>query len=326
MDFIESKLLGIKENLIDNESHEKAIGHINELFYKYPTNAEIFHLLGMEYQEVNKHELAIECFTKAKKINPEINRFNLSLKYSANLLIKNEGLEKLNQYDIDEKTLYEIRAKYYHDSELFEQAIAEYKKSIEVNPTWWPAYIFIAEIYQKTGDAEKAFSFYDKALSSGSIEFEGIIKILFERSRLYIKYNNFKNASITLHSLLEITVEDIENHLYSLDFIHDHDEYDELIEICEQQIAGNPKDIYAILSKGIMFLLKKELVEAKYNFSTAISLAPKNPGTHFCSGITFYLLGEPENAIKSVLSACALDFTNNYYNTFYQYLIKRKFR
>jgi len=124
---------------------------------------------------------------------------------------------------------------------------------------------------------------------------------------------------------LEIIAEDIENHLYSLDFVCNHDECDEVIEICEQQIDRNPKDIHAILSKGIIFLLKRDLIEAKHTFSTAIFLAPKNPRSHFCFGVIFYLLEEPKKAIKSVLSACALDFTNNYYNTFYKHLTKSEF-
>ena len=332
MDFIEYQLLRIENNFIENGRYEEAIAHLKRLLNKYPADAAIvfllgvaYHLLGVAYQKVNQHGLAIECFTKANEIDPKINGLELRLMYSAKLMIKDEGLEKLNQYNINENTLYKIRSKYYYDSELYKQAIAELKKLIVINPTPWPTYMFIAKNYQKIGDAEKAFSFYDKALSLDSNELGEIIDILIEKSFLYIKCNNFKDASITLHRLLEITIEYIENHLYSLDFIHNHDEYDEVIEICEQQIGRNPKDIHAILSKGIMFLLKRELIEAKHTFSMAISLAPKNSELHFYFGVTLYLLGEPDNAIKSVLSACGLDFKNNYYNTFYKHLTEREF-
>lgn len=332
MDFIEYQLLRIEDNFIESGRYKEAIDHLERLLNKYPTNAEIvfllgaaYNFLGVAYQKVNKHGLAIECFTRANEIDPKINGLELRLMYSARLMIKDEGLEKLNQYNINENTLYKIRSKYYYDSELYNQAIAELKKLMVINPTPWPTYMFIAKNYQKIGDAEKAFRFYDKALSLDSNELEEIIGSLIEKSFLYIKCNNFKDASITLHRLLEIITEDIENHLYSLDFMCDYDECDEVLEICEQQLLRNPKNIHAILSKGLIFLLIRDLIEAKNTISAAILLAPKNPISHFCFGVIFYLLEEPKKAIKSILSACALDFTNNYYNVFYKHLTKSEF-
>ena len=327
MDLIEYQLLRLEDNFIENGRYEEAIDHLKRLLNKYPANAEIifllgvaYQLLGVAYQKVNKHGLAIECFTKANEIDPKINGLELRLMYSARLMIKEEGLEKLNQYNINENTLYKIRSKYYYDSELYRQAIDELKKLMVINPTPWPTYMFIAKNYQKIGDAEKAFRFYEKALSLDSNELGQILSSLIEKSFLYIKCKNFKDASITLHRLLEVVTEDIENRLYSLDFICNQDECDEVIEICEQQLVRNPDNLYAILSKGIIFLLKKDFIEAKHTFSTAIFLAPKNPISHFCFGVICYLLEEPKKAIKSILSACALDFTNNYYNVFYKHL------
>ena len=327
MDFIEYQLLKIEDNFIETGRFEEAIDHLKRLLNKYPTNAEIvfllgvtYHLLGVAYQKVNKHGLAIECFTKANEIDPKMNGLELRLMYSAGHMIKDEGLEKLNQYNINENTLYKIRSKYYYDSELYKQAITELEKLIVINPTPWPTYMFIAKNYQKIGDAEKAFRFYDKALSLDSNELEEIISSLIEKSFLYVKCNNFKDGSVTLHRLLEIITEDIENHLYSLDFICDHDECDEAIEICEQRLVRNPDNIHAILSKGIIFLLKRDLIEAKHTISTAIFLAPQNPISYFCFSVIFYLMKEPKKAIKNILSACALDFTNNYYNVFYKHL------
>lgn len=319
---MESEFLEIKKSHIENESYEKAIDHINELFNKYPTNAEIFDLLGREYQGLHKHSLAIECFAKAKKINPEQKGLELRIIFNALFVIKNEGLENLNRYDIDEKLLYEIRATYYYHAKLYKKAIAELKKSIEINPTEWSTYRDIAENYQKIGEVDEALSFYDKALSTDSIDFEGKIEVLFGKSRLYLECGKFKDASIALHNLVENSVEDVENYLYSLFFLHSDDEYDELIEISTLQIDRNPKDIYAITCKGIMLLLKRELEEAKTNFSTAISLSPKNPASHFCYGITSYLLGESEIAIQNILSASGLDFANTYYIAFYKLLKK----
>lgn len=329
MDLLEYQLLRIEDNFIENGRYVEAIAHLEQLLNKYPTNAEIvfllgvvYHLLGIAYQKVNKHGLAIECFIKANEIHPKINGLELRLMYSARLMIKDEGLEKLNQYNINENTLYKIRSKYYYDSESYKQAIAELKKLLVINPTPWPTYMFIAKNYQKIGDAEKAFCFYDKALSLDSNELGEIIGSLIEKSFLCLKCNNFKDASITLHRLLEIITENIENDLYSLDFICNHDECDEVIEICEKQTVRNPKNIHAILSRGIIFLLKRDLIEARHTFSTAIFLAPKNPRSHFCFGVISYLLEEPKRAIKSILLACALDFTNNRYNTFYKHLTK----
>ena len=332
MDFIEYQLLRIEDHFIENGRYEEAIAHLERLLNKYPANAEIvfllgaaYHLLGVSYQEVNKHGLAIECFTKANEIDPKINGLELRLMYSATRMIKDEGLDKLNQYNINENTLYKIRSKYYYDSELYKQAIAELKKLIVVNPTPWPTYMFIAKNYQKIGDAENAISFYDKALSLDSNELGEIIGSLIEKSFLYIKCHNFKDASVTLHRLLEIISNDIENHIFSLDFICKHNECNEVIEICELQINRNPKNIHAILCKGIIFLLKRDLIKAKHTFSTAIYLAPKNPRSHFCFGVIFYLLEEPKKAMKSILSACALDFTNNCYNNFYKHLTQNEF-
>ena len=332
MDLLEYQLLRIEDNFIENGRYLEAIAHLEKLLNKYPTNVEIvfllgvvYHLLGIAYQKVNKHGLAIECFTKANEIHPKINGLELRLMYSARFVIKDEGLKKLNQYNINENTLYKIRSKYYYDSESYKQAIAELKKLLVINPTPWPTYMFIAKSYQKIGDAKKAFRFYDKALSLDSNELGEIIGSLIEKSFLYLKRNNFKDASITLHRLLEIITEDIENNLYSLDFICNHDECDEVLEICEQQIVRNPKNIHAILGKGIIFLLKRDLIEAKHTFSTAIFLAPKNPISHFCFGVISYLLEEPKKAIKSILLACELNFTNNHYNTFYKHLTKSEF-
>jgi tetratricopeptide (TPR) repeat protein len=332
MDFIEYQLLRIEDNFIESGRYEEAIDHLERLLNKYPTNAEIvfllavaYHFLGVAHQKANKHGLAIECFTRANEIDPTINGLELRLMYSARLMIKDEGLEKLSQYNINENTLYKIRSKYYYDSELYNQAIAELKKLMVINPTPWPTYMFIAKNYQKIGDAEKAFRFYDKALSLDSNELEEIIGSLIEKSFLYIKCNNFKDGSITLHRLLEIITEDIESHLYSLDFMCDSDECVEVLEVCEEELVRNPKNIHVILSKGIIFLLIGDLIEAKNTISAAILLAPKNPISHFCFGVIFYLLEEPKKAIKSMLSACALDFTNNYYNVFYKHLTNSEF-
>ena len=160
--------LKIAKLFLFTQDHKKAFDEIEIVLRKDVYNPEAYFLKGMVYKDMKDTSHAISSFQSALQVVPDYQPaiVQLGLIYSA----KNDPLAIKyldNAYKVDSSDVFPVFARgvYFQNHKEYEQAKAEYKKCIRKNRRYVDAYFNLGYIFMQQDSLEKAYHFYDLAIS-----------------------------------------------------------------------------------------------------------------------------------------------------------------
>lgn len=233
------------------------------------TDAPVCQLLGIIYSEINEYAKSKEAFTKylnLVKDNPRgyVNRGAINL--------------KLN---------------------LFNEAIADYTRAVEMSPHNTDMIVWLANAYDTAGQFENAVRFYDKALTIDP----GNARIYYERGLALKEQERFEEALADFEHVLRLEPDN-----------KDALEMKRKMLIARHIIDPNAGTTNA-LEEEVMTLSRNALQqEAEGNFSAAIALyskalemVPDNAILWNNRGWTYYISGQLEAALADFSRAIQVE-------------------
>lgn len=196
---------------------------------------------GRIYRRMEKYEEAIEAYTKAIELDP-----NVSEAYNnrgATYYVMGEYEKAIEDYsqaiknDPDFSQAYNNRGVVYYERGEYEKAIKDYIKAIELNPNY-------SRAYSNKGAAHNKLREYEKAI-------EDCTKAIELNPNLSKAYNNRGAA------------------------YNEMGEYEKAIENCEKAIKIDSKLCNAYKHMGVAYYRKNDFLKALSYLDKAIELDPK---------------------------------------------------
>lgn len=310
MPHTDQKLISLKNDLIrliQSKQFKKAEKLYPRIKGREINDSELWRLFaGIHSERGNLDELA-QCCKNILKINPN-----------------------------DFVTLYNLAAA-LQNKRQYSEAIKQYENCMAINPDYYQAYINCAYIYDTSGDSEKAFAYYEKALerhddtktrilygealmkagnySRAIKEFISILtreptngKSLFLTAQSYYESLDYHNSEIFYLKLLESIPDNLQaiNNLGRL--------YEEVGRIEESiDMFRKAEDIdnsTALIQRNLARILARagKLDEAIVKYQKSIELDPEHPDAYFNLGKIYIEKNDPEHAKACFEKALDTDF------------------
>ena len=168
------KDLAINKNFaLALQNHKKNNFQIAEKLYNEILKSSPYHEgaqsnLGILYNQLGKHQKAINCFEKAIQINPN----SANAYYSLGVIFTQLGesqkaincFEKAIQINPNHIDAHNNLGTILNELGESQKAISCYEKAIQINPNFANAYYNLGTILNELGESQKAISCYEKAI------------------------------------------------------------------------------------------------------------------------------------------------------------------
>jgi len=302
--------------------------------------AEIYVSLANAYNWKGIHKAAITACKKALEINPDLANahYNLGFAYreegndelaNREFALYDKLLKQEGEYvEIPEEPTSKDIEKYitlgdnYFKEGKFDEAIAEYKKAMNIKPRD-DILNKLGQVHQQKRLAGKAegqtaeidtFTSEEKTLDtmtgtteSDEIDQESSIDELYDRGISYYDKGMIDKAIEEFKEVLELDPDDVETHYHLGNAYADKGMPDEAILIYKKVIEINPEFIDAYLSLGTLYLDMDLVDEAISQCKQAISANPDDSFLCFHLGEAYIRNEQYEEAITAFNNAISIN-------------------
>ena len=212
-------------------SLEKAVELDPEFAVAYRYLARALSVLGMPKERKAANEKAKALAQKAS----EKERLYIEASYARGdkrLSILQEMAEK---YPKEKRVHYDL-ASYYDSNEMFDKAIEEYEKALELDPNYGYALNSFAYMYSDTGEYEKSIEYFKRYASVNPKDANPVDSM----AELYFRMGRLDEAIAKYKETLEIRPDFFQTY-WRIGYIYAlKEDYQQALEWCEKDIAAAP--------------------------------------------------------------------------------------
>lgn len=214
------------------------------------------------------------------------------------ILLNNKGFLAYTENDYEKALkLYEQSAKIYPRAETFfnigsvyekrgdiQAAIKAFKKALDVNPGYIPAYKEIARVYAQNGDYSQAESYLLKLELIGAPE-EGLMGADPKRDRIVKVYNRGvrhyvmgqeEKALADFKQVIEIDASNFLSYKAAADIFSNQGDFEKALTYYKRGVALGLQDPDAFNSMGIICMKREDYSQGVRYFKKALGLDPNN--------------------------------------------------
>lgn len=147
---------------------------------------DLHNSLGALYLKLNRFAEAEGCFRRAVQLNPKYMKARFNLFYTLKMLGKFEDALKEGEYIIENGMTYPDVFTHFAEVclslNLYERAIENVKKALEINKRYPGAHYVAAQVYEKLGDIKQTMHYLKECLDSNPSGFlNAKVKEMIER-------------------------------------------------------------------------------------------------------------------------------------------------
>jgi len=290
----------------DRELFESGI-ECYDVSLKLKECAEAYINRGIAYAKLNKHEQAIEDFSKAIALNP-----NLAEAYSNRGLTYaelNKHERAIEDYDraialnTNFAEAYNNRGNAYAELNKYERAIEDYDRAIELKPALAGAYNNRGFAYAKLNKHERAIEDYDRAIKLNP----DFAEAYYNRGVAYAELNKHEQAIKDYGKAIELNPNDAEAYINRGLAYAKLNKHEQALEDFSKAIDLNPNFAEAYSNRGLAYAELNKYERAIEDYGKAIALNPDYAATYYNRGLAYAELNEHERAIKDYGKAIELN-------------------
>ena len=207
------------------------------------------------------------------------------------------GRELLEQFDT---AFYYNRGNDHRDKGKYDEAISDYTKALEIDPTLAEAYGNRGTTYGRKGQYDKAISDFTKALEINPKD----ALAYYNRGLAYYNKGQYGEAISDGTEALKI------NPRYAAAYYNRglaygrKGQYDDAISDFTKALEIDPRDALAYYNRGFVYNIKGQYAEAIWNFTKALEIDPKY--AEACNELAWLLATAKEPSIRNGKKAVEL--------------------
>ena len=208
----------------------------------------------------------------------------------------------------------------YLENQQYDDAVLEYTKAINLDPSNYDNYFYRGDIYREKGDYNLALIDFSKAIESDSTELD----FLTQRAYLYYEYLNDKtNALNDIERIIKMqqnSISSFSDIAIVIEGLQKIGGIQEAIKFCDRGIEANLDNnkcaSYYYFGKGYCLQVNQEYNAALFNYSKAISLNENDALFYVTRGeLQLEYLNKIDLAIKDFKKS--IDIKPNYDDALY---------
>ncbi|MBF0382864.1 MAG: tetratricopeptide repeat protein [Magnetococcales bacterium] len=301
---------------LNSERYAEAEQLCNAILNTLPNHIKAINILGVIAQKVNRHDLAVEQFTRALDIdkseaclhhNIGKSLFHLE-RYEEAVVAFRKSLE------IDYKNAqahYELGVA-LNKSKKTEEAVVSYQKAILIKPDYADAYNNLGVILQDQKKTEEAVTSYQKAISfkpDNADAYSNLGNALQEQGKLDEAVASFQKA-------ISIKPDNADACSNLGSALKEQGKLDEAVASFQKAISIKPDLVEAYYNLGLVLKMQGKLDEAVVSFQRAIFLKPAFEEVHNDLGMALQEQGKLDEAVTCYQKAISIkpDFARAFYN------------
>ena len=298
-------------------------------------NAFAHNVLASAYMAAGKNDLAMEEFDKAIELNPKLidahlkkgafdllsgrsekaeDEFQTALKIEPDMLktrvILAEYYIRQNKYSEAIKTLKEGLKENPKDAVLFnimgaayignkdlEGAIKYFEKAIESNPKFFQPYFNLAAVHISSGNLDKAVSEYKRVLSADDKNVQALVRLAL------VMESKKKDEEALSYYKKAVEQKAPAAYIYFAKYYLNKKDSKKAVEILDEALSVEPKDINALALKGDIYQEEKNYEKALIAFRDLKTLSPIRGSLRIADVYT--AMGDYDNAIREIKTLAA---------------------
>lgn len=187
-------------------------------------------------------------------------------------------------------------------------AIASYNKALDINSSFFQAYVGKSKAYNLLGDVKEAFKVLDNAIQA----FPSSAELYIARG---ILNNNKERYSKALSDFDKALTLNANNNAFSIYYNRGIaysflEEYDSALADFNKAAEVEPSNANAFYSRGLANYQLGNYEPSVNDFIRSDELSPNNPVTYYNLGMAYYKLENIENACLYFSKSCGMKNTN----------------
>jgi len=185
----------------------------------------------------------------------------------------------------------------YAEQGRFDQAAAEFTKSIQVMPSYGLAYFNRGTAYSRQGQADLAIADLDKAIELGKAYPANLVNAYHNRGIAFIQKGRHEQALADFNQILKLKAEEAgsDKHLTKIRTPSYHTP------------QTNPQDADVSYMRGVVELKKGQIDAALADFGKAVELDPKFAKAYGNRGVAYAMQGQLDRALADLNKALELN-------------------
>lgn len=196
---------------------------------------------------------------------------------------------------LDEPEIHYNQGKYYESIKDFKKAYILYKRAIQVDDNYLPAWQSMADLYYLAKDWEKAFEFYSYILNFDSSNQE-----LYSRlGDVYTELGQYTESLKMYQKAWFFDSENINYYLKIASALYACNKVNESIESYLSIIEKNPDCFQAIYELGIIYYKTGKYAKACEYLERSLELKAFNNEALVCLGALYQEIGDYEKSIET---------------------------
>ena len=236
-------------------------------------NAVAEFVKGLTYQNRRNYEKALEHYTEALRLNPQL------------------------------AGAYNNRGNVYNSMGEHDCAIRDFIKAIQLRPDFADAYNNRGNVYNSMGEHDCAIEDFTKAIQLKP----DLVEACYNLGGAYFKKGNFDRAVVEYTKAINLKPDYREAYYNRGVAYHNEGKVDLAIVEYTKAINLNPNYANAYNNRGVAYYGKGDYKKAIVDFNRAIDLRPDNAKTYYGRGDAYGDIGEFDKAIKDYNTAIGLN-------------------
>lgn len=225
--------------------------------------------------------------------------FTRCMVWKDNLTLWDDEVSKNDSYAL----AYYSRGVAYYTNKEWDKAMADYSRTIEIDPNYTDAYFNRAIYYDNSGQFDKAIADYSRAIAINPKYTQAYAN----RAAVYGKTGQLDLAIADCSRAIEIDPKFTDAYANRGVAYLNLGEWDKAIVDFSIAIGINPNSAQAYENRGVAYLNLRQWDKAIEDCTSAIEINPDNAKAYNNRGFTYGMLGQYDKAIEDYSKAIAID-------------------
>lgn len=214
---------------------------------------------------------------------------------------------KAIELDPNNELYHFLRGLLYHELKKNDRALQNYKKALQINPSYLDAINNIGLIYEEEGSIDLAIETYTEVIALEKTDPLAAAYCCYNRAIIYENQGKFSEALKDYSKSIELDPTNPERYASRSEFYASKQDFEKALEDISKAIEIDPNEEFYYAHRGYLYYELKKNDRAIENYKKALLINPNSVGSIYGIGNIYQMDGKMGLAIETFTEGIALE-------------------